>query len=275
MPEGPEIRRAADAVSAAIRGRKTTKVQFGHNHLKPFESRLTGLRVTAVTSHGKAMLTRFENGLTIYSHNQLYGRWYITNPAETPTTKRQLRLAIHNRKQSALLYSASEIEVLDESELLLHPFLTRLGPDVLDDTTDSPHVLARLTGKRFSKRRLGNLLTDQSFLAGLGNYLRCEILFVSGLHPTTRPCDCSNERLALLSDCIINLARQSYTTAGITNNLKRAEALKHAGADFEQYRFNVFRRAGNPCYRCKKKIDKVMTGGQACYLCPSCQRTVP
>jgi len=247
MPEGPEIRRAADAVSTAIKGRKTTKVEFGHSHLKPFEPRLTGLRVTKVTSRGKAMLTRFENGLTIYSHNQLYGRWYIQNPTEYPDTGRQLRLAIRNRKQSALLYSASEIEVLDESQLLLHPFLSKLGPDVLDNTTDNQLVIKRLTSKQFSNRRLGNLLTDQSFLAGLGNYLRCEILFVVGLHPALRPRDCSDKKLAILTDSIIGLTRQSYVTAGITNDLQRAQTLKQGGADFEQYRFHVFRRAGKPC----------------------------
>lgn len=271
MPEGPEIRRAADAVSTAIKGRKTTKVEFGHTHLKPFESRLTGLRVTKVTSRGKAMLTRFENGLTIYSHNQLYGRWYIQNSTEYPDTGRQLRLAIHNRKHSALLYSASEIEVLDESELLRHPFLTRLGPDVLDTTTDSRVVMQRLTSKRFSNRRLGNLLTDQSFLAGLGNYLRCEILFVCGLHPAMRPGDCSDETLTVLAATIIKLTQQSYLTAGITNDLMRAQALKHGGADFEEFRFHVFRRAEKPCYQCGEVISKIQAGSQACYLCPQCQ----
>jgi len=271
MPEGPEIRRAADAVSAAIKGRKATRVEFGQTHLKPFESRLTGLRVTKVTSHGKAMLTRFEDGLTIYSHNQLYGRWYIQNPTEYPDTRRKLRLAIHNRQKSALLYSASEIEVLDESQLLLHPFLTRLGPDVLNKATDNLVVMERLTSKHFLNRRLGNLLTDQSFLAGLGNYLRCEILFVVGLHPALRPCDCSNEKLAMLADTIINLTQQSYVTAGITNDMKRAQSLKQRGADFEQYRFHVFRRAGKPCYQCGEVINKIQAGGQACYLCPRCQ----
>ncbi len=273
MPEGPEIRRAADEVHTAIAGRKTIAVQFGLEQLKPFESRLTGLRVSAVTSHGKAMLTRFENGLIIYSHNQLYGRWYICKRGDTPDTKRQLRLAIHNQSQSALLYSASEIEVLDDQGVLEHPFLRKLGPDVLDHTTDSTLVLERLTSRQFTNRRLGNLLTDQSFLAGLGNYLRCEILFVVGVHPATRPCDCSRERLMLLSESIIGLARQSYTTAGITNQLQRAERLKQQGSGFEDYRFHVFRRAGKPCYRCHEEIIKTTSGSQACYLCPRCQTT--
>ena len=272
MPEGPEIRRAADAVNAAIGGRKTIEVRFGLEHLQQFEPRLRNQLVTSVTSCGKAMLTRFDNGLTIYSHNQLYGRWYICNPGNTPDTKRQLRLAIHNSKQSALLYSASEIEVLDDNGIKQHPFLSRLGPDVLEQSTDNTLILDRLSSKTFGRRRLGNLLTDQSFLAGMGNYLRCEILFVASLHPTLRPCDCSRAQLTKLAENIIGLARQSYTTAGITNNLERAYQLKEGGTEFEDYRFHVFRRAGRSCYVCNEKIEKITSGSQACYLCPQCQR---
>jgi len=274
MPEGPEIRRAADAVNAAIGGRKTIEVRFGLEHLQQFEPRLSTQLVTSVTSCGKAMLTRFDNGLTIYSHNQLYGRWYICNPGNTPDTKRQLRLAIHNSKQSALLYSASEIEVLDDNGIKQHPFLSRLGPDVLEQSTDNTLILDRLSSKTFGRRRLGNLLTDQSFLAGLGNYLRCEILFITMLHPTIRPMDCSNEQLSILTSNIIELARQSYSTSGITNDLERAELLKQKGTAFEQYRFHVFRRAGEDCYRCGEKITTITAGSQACYLCPQCQSAI-
>ena len=94
MPEGPEIRRAADRVAAAIEGRVADEVFFAFDDLKRFEPRLTGRRVQQVTSRGKAMLTRFSGGLTVYSHNQLYGRWYVMNGDRMPRTRRQLRFAV-------------------------------------------------------------------------------------------------------------------------------------------------------------------------------------
>lgn len=230
-----------------------------------------GSRVTAVDTRGKAMLTRFDNGLAIYSHNQLYGRWH-TGPAYVyPETKRQLRLAIHNRKMSALLYSASEIEVLTPDEETTHPFLSRLGPDVLSNRTTTELVISRLCDKRFHRRRLGNILTDQSFVAGLGNYLRCEILFIVGIHPEQRPYDCTRKQLSKLAETITALPRQSYTTSGITNNLKQAKEMMSNGSSFEHARFYLFRRDGKPCYHCGKKIIKSRAGGQACYTCPNCQ----
>ena len=272
MPEGPEIRRAADEIEAAIGGRITTAVEFHLPALKRWERRLTGIRVLRVETRGKAMLTRFGNGLILYSHNQLYGRWYCVPCDRPPRTKRQLRLAIHTRERSALLYSASEIQVLHDEELDAHPFLSRLGPDVLAPETDDARLVARLHDSRFVRRRLGQLLTDQGFVAGLGNYLRCEILFHCALHPNLRPVDLDRRQIGLLASAIIQLPRQSYATGGITNEPRRAEQSMSAGATFEQARFLVYRREGLPCYRCGAAIKKISAGGQGCYLCSTCQK---
>ena len=271
MPEGPEIHRAAACVADCLAGRVADKVWFAFAHLKPFEQRLSGVEVLDVQARGKAMLTCFANGLVIYSHNQLYGRWHCCPPGEPPDTRRQLRLAVHNDKCSALLYSASDIEVLREDQLVDHPFLARLGPDVLAPTTNRALLLARLGERRFRNRRLGGLLTDQGFVAGLGNYLRCEILFVAGLHPRRRPAELDDARRARLAEAMLALPRQSFETGGITNDLTRARALMAAGASFEEARFWVFRREGLPCYRCGEPIVKLKSGGQPTYLCPHCQ----
>ncbi len=271
MPEGPEIRRAADKVAAAIKDKTAKKVFFGQNHLKPFEKILSGEKVWAVETRGKAMLTRFSNGLNIYSHNQLYGIWHTGAANELPDSSRQLRLAIHNDTHAALLYSASEIAVLKDSELTKHPFLQKLGPDVLSQEIKPEQIIERLLHPKHCRRQLGGILTDQSFLAGLGNYLRCEILFITGLLPKITAQQCSPKKLNLLAAAIINLSQQSYKTAGITNDPQRAKQLMDKGASFEDARFYVFRRAGKPCYHCDRPIEKVPANGQGLYFCPGCQ----
>ena len=42
MPEGPEIRRAADKLHRAIAGHIATDVFFAFDHLKPYEEELVG-----------------------------------------------------------------------------------------------------------------------------------------------------------------------------------------------------------------------------------------
>ncbi|MGB6302076.1 MAG: endonuclease VIII [Rivularia sp. (in: cyanobacteria)] len=272
MPEGPEIKQAADKIEAAVTHSPIEEIFFAFERLKPYESQLKNHRITKVDTKGKAMLIHFDNELTIYSHNQLYGKWMTRKTYDYPKTNRQLRLAIHNHQNSALLYSASDIEVLDKDELALHPFLNRLGPDILDETLNVKQIINRLQDKKFCKKRFATLFLDQSFLAGNGNYLRSEVLFVAKIHPILRPIDCNNKQLEQLAQAALIVPRQSYETKGITNNLELAADLKSKGYKRQEYRHWVFGRESKSCYICNTSIIKEITGGRRYYYCPQCQK---
>ena len=83
------------------------EVRFGLARLKGFEEELSGTTVEQVEACGKALLIRFRTGLSLYSHNRLYGRWFVRARGELPATRRSLRVALHTRTHSALLCSAS------------------------------------------------------------------------------------------------------------------------------------------------------------------------
>ena len=276
MPEGPEIRLAADDVASALVDRPTTRVEFAFPRLRRFADQLSGQRVTEVATRGKAILTHFDNQLVIYSHNQLYGRWFITRAGEFPQTRRQLRLAVHNEKYSALLYSASEIEVLQADRLDTHPFLARLGPDLLSEKPDIETLYQRLASPRFRQRQFAGLLLDQGFVAGLGNYLRAEILTRARLHPTLKPAQCSEQQLRDLARQIIRLTQRSYRTRGIVNPPKLVARLKQEGlTKREQHRFNSYGRAGENCHFCGSVIEVSNAGGRKMYYCSGCQPSAP
>jgi endonuclease-8 len=271
MPEGPEIRRAADEVAGAIAGRRAEEVFFAFDHLKRFERELRGRAVRAVETRGKAMLLRFAGGLSVYSHNQLYGRWYVRPRGKLPATGRQLRLAVHTARSSALLYSASEIEVLDAEGLRAHPFLSRIGPDILDPGLRPTRVARRFAQARFRRRQLASLLLDQSFLCGTGNYLRSEILFVAGVRPQATPQELDEARLRALGRAVREVGRRAYRHAGVTVEPGLAERLKAAGETRARYRFFVFGRDGEPCRRCGTAVRRAEIAGRRLYHCPACQ----
>ncbi|MFK7888947.1 MAG: endonuclease VIII [Gammaproteobacteria bacterium] len=271
MPEGPEIRIAADRVHEAIGRGRLRQVSLHVPALKRFEKKLTGQKVTQIDTRGKAMLTRFSDGLTMYSHNQLYGRWYTTAPDEDPATSRSLRVALHTAKGSAWLFSATDISILTAAQLERHPFLLRLGPDILDASLTEAKVVQRLQEKRFAGRSLAALYLDQQFLAGNGNYLRSEILHFAGLAYDWRPTDLSATQLKRLARVTLALARRSYKTRGLTNPPKTVAALKRKGWRYERHRFAVFGRAGQACHTCRSKIVKTVVGSRRLYFCPTCQ----
>ncbi len=271
MPEGPEIRREADRIAAVLAGRRLASVHFGLPRLKRFGPTLTGCTVTAIETRGKALLTHFDNGLSLYSHNQLYGRWYVRQRDDLPRTNRSLRVALHTEDHSALLYSASEIEVLDADALGSHPFLRRIGPDLLGPDLTGRAVAARLRSPTFRRRAVVGLYLDQGFIAGVGNYLRSEILFHARIHPRARPAELGNADIGRLARSTLTIGNRAYRTGGITNPPSRVAALKRRGLRRAAHRFAVFARQGELCYRCGEVIERVAASSRRLYWCPGCQ----
>lgn len=263
MPEGPEIRRAADSLEKAVVGQPLTEVFFAYEWLKPYEAMLIGKHIERIETRGKAMLTHFSNGLVLYTHNQLYGVWRIAKAGQRPSSTRVLRVALETADKAILLYSASEIEILEQSQLNEHPFLKRIGPDVLDSTLDADQIAGRLLSAKFRRRQLGSLMLDQAFLAGLGNYLRAEILWQAEIDPRHRAGELDEESVQRLATALLAIPRQSYETRG------KPKESQHHGALF---RFHVFHRAGEPCERCSGMIEKITLSSRPFYWCPVCQK---
>jgi len=273
MPEGPEIWRAADQIGDVIKNKEITEINFAFDELQPFEEQLKGLKVTSVTPRGKAIVTSFENDLNLYTHNQLYGKWMVSNDGETPDTNRSLRVTLHTTDGSAFLYSASEIEIIKDEEVETHDYIKKLGPDVVHPDTTYDQVYDRFTDETFKNRKLATLLLDQGFLSGLGNYLRSEILFCAKVDPDYRPKDCSEQQLKDLAHYALELSRRSYETGGITTEPELVEALKREGASRKHYRHYAYNRTGKPCYKCGQEIQEVKTGGRKIYYCEKRQKS--
>ncbi|MDJ0654697.1 MAG: endonuclease VIII [Xanthomonadales bacterium] len=271
MPEGPEIKRVADQLESAVAGKPLEEVWFARPDLQQYQSELGDSIVTGVKTKGKALLTEFDCGLTVYSHNQLYGRWYFMGAGKRPRTGRQLRWRLDTEDRSALLYSASEIAVMPSEEIHRHPFVARAGIDVLSDHPTVAEMSRYINQSRFARRSLGALLLDQGFVAGIGNYLRTEILFCAGLLPEATIGALSGRERSRLARQIIRITERAYQTGGITNDPKIVRRLKARGWRRSQYRHYAFCRAGEPCHVCAEEIRKHTVAGRRLYTCPHCQ----
>ena len=271
MPEGPEIRRAADKIESVLKNKTIEKVEFGLKPLKKYAKPLTGTNVLSLETRGKALLTHFDSGTTIYSHNQLYGVWRVVKRDKLPKTNRQLRLALHTDRHSALLYSASDISVWDTDHIEEHPFLKRIGPDILNPNLTWREVAERLESKAFSGRALNSVYLDQAFLAGLGNYLRSEILFAAGIHPSRKARELTKGQIGKLARATLEISQRSYALQGVTIPERRYKALKKQGLSYGKARFFVFSRARQPCHICSTQIERSVANSRRIYICGNCQ----
>ena len=118
---------------------------------------------------------------------------------------------------------------MTERQLGKHPFLRRVGPDILDAKLTPEEIVERLCEPGFRGRALGSLYLDQAFLAGNGNYLRSEILWVAGLDPASKPADLDPAALHRLAAETLRISRRSYRTRGVTVAPGLAKSLKDSG----------------------------------------------
>lgn len=102
---------------------------------------------------------------------------------------------------------------------------------MLDPNLTPEVVKERLLSPRFRNRQFAGLLLDQAFLAGLGNYLRVEILWQVGLTGNHKAKDLNAAQLDALAHALLEIPRFSYATRG------QVDENKHHGALF---RFKVF-----------------------------------
>lgn len=267
MPEGPEIYRAARQLHAAVTG-QPIDLTLLHPALAPRSRSLKRVSIMRVHARSKAMLTEFSNGMVLYSHNQLYGQWRI-HPLGQAHLPLQQRLIITTKSHHVILYSATDFAWLRAGREHEHPYIAKLGPEVLADGV-TPAMLATQLAT-FARRNLATALLDQGVLAGLGNYLRADILFVARLSPLMRVGELTTAQLTRLAKVIHQLTWRSVRHDGVLMPMPDYKKLKAQGHGYEAARFYVFDREGQPCRACGTPISRIDMGGRGVFFCPACQ----
>ena len=271
MPEGPEVRRAGDKISRALVDKDIVESEFYYERIKNKEELIKNINIKEITTRGKSLLIRFENGWTMYSHNQLYGKWSVNLNTTKIISTRALRVLFKTKKHTVRLWSATDIDLLPTSEEHEHSFLKKIGPDVLDQSCCYDLIEERLTSTRFHKKKASTLMLDQTVFAGLGNYLRSEILFDAKIHPDDRPFDLDKTRITQWAKSIKDISHLAYKTGGFTVSKYLADRNRENGEPRSSYRHAVFMRHQYECLNCKSRIKRKWYGKRKLDFCPNCQ----
>ena len=271
MPEGPEIHRAAHRLRKALEGQVITHVECPYATIRGQEHRFLEQEVLQVKARSKAMLMYVGEDV-LYSHNQLYGRWTVQKKtSKERKTNRSLRIKLETETHVACLWSATDIELLEPWEVENHSYIARLGPDVADEEIEFKSVLEQIQNTRFGGRQLCHLLLDQSFLAGVGNYLRSEILFNARLHPTRKLKSLTQDEQNRFVESAISTTQRAYHQKGVTVDKELYDLLRGQGMSRRQARHFVFTRDGLNCHTCEELITHTRLSGRRLDYCASCQ----
>jgi formamidopyrimidine-DNA glycosylase len=301
MPEGPEVRKYADALDAALSGRAVVSLEArtkeARKWLNENEQRLRGRKIERVISHGKHLLGYIEGGFFFHSHLMMWGRWFTvglnkgrgkSKPIEVPEKDRRERARVVVQGAAAILLSAPIFNVGEGDPYEKIEILATLGPDALPyrGPFDRKEFLRRLQER--NAESIGAALLDQRVVAGLGNYLRAEVLFACKLNPWRTVRDLTQRNLGCLSKAIPRLTRDAYERGATAADEDRKRMASDPSLVYQpgrEYgtRHLVFRRTNLPCLRCGEKIRQLRQKTvqnqneeeertRIVYFCAKCQR---
>lgn len=294
MPEGPEVRKYADALEQVLTGQTvksfTARTQNARKWLAENGSKLEGRRIKSVQSHGKHLIGLIAGGYYFHSHLMMWGRWQTFIPEPPTEIDRRERARIVTPTGAAILYSAPIFNVGKGDPYAQVEHLGKLGPDVLPykGSFRKQEFQTRLLRAENSDRTIGAALLDQQILAGLGNYLRAEVLFACRLNPWIKVRDLKPSDLKCLSVNVAALARRSYLHGATASDEDRERMKLDASLVYQpgrEYgtRHWVFRRTNLPCLRCAEPVRQMrqVTYGtgederdRIIYFCEKCQSVV-
>nr|MDO8099486.1 DNA-formamidopyrimidine glycosylase family protein [Candidatus Njordarchaeota archaeon] len=228
-----------------------------------FSTALKGSKFKEIRRRGKFLVFSFDSGALIVINPMLSGRIHYRRIGEFDGGKFFLSTTLDNGME--LRYSdetsMGKIYLLDSEEALSGvPKYGRLGTEALDPS---------LTAQKFStlirhfEWEAKDVLTYQSFIAGIGNAYSDEILFDAKISPFKKCNALSSEEGARL----YNSMRKILTRAIETIRTRVGQNIHVEVRDF----LKVHGKAGQPCPVCGTKISEVRAKGRKTNFCRTCQ----
>jgi endonuclease-8 len=259
MPEGDSVYRLARRLDAGLRGASLAQ---GELRVPRFATAdLAGRMVREHATHGKHLLTRLDDDLTLHTHLRMDGSWTVVRPGRRLPARLmgdvrvRLQTTTGVTAYGLLIPVVELVATADEQHVVGH-----LGPDPLRDDWDAAEAVRRLGAD--PARPIAAALLDQRLIAGLGNLWANELCFLRGHSPWTPIGDTDIEALVRLAARALKI---SATVEGMyqitTGNRRRGEQHWVAG------------RAGRPCLRCGTpvRVAAETSTERRTWWCPSCQ----
>lgn len=281
MPEGPECRLVAEWLNTVLINRVLTMIQWSaesrYNSSRHEDKKIPlfdefvkflPLRIESVSSHGKLIIFRLSRGgVTIYmtNHLNMEGKWvhepgkhsnlwlnYYNIISDSPPMCTEHRIYFDDSRKFGY------IEFHFGIEMLKHNLSTKVGPDLLNAVLTGEDLLPTWKSViRHPRKRnmiLCDFLKNQKYFAGIGNYLRAEIMYEAGVSPFRKLGELTDTEVNALYIYSLKIMKDSYNSHGLTISTYEDPA-GHKGT----YNVKIYGKStdpfGNPVVTYKKNAS--------------------
>ncbi len=209
MPEGHTIHRIARDHTALLVGR-SVRVSSPQGRFDADAERVDGAVLERIEPYGKHLFYRWSTGEVGHVHLGLFGKYRVQRTDDSPDPIGQVRMRLQVEPDGDLDQYVT-VDLSGPTACSIDPpsvrkeILARLGPDPIRRGSKPDEMIEKVTR---SSRGIGDLLMDQSVIAGVGNVYRAEALFVTGIHPLRPGTDCDPVELEALWATVQGMLRQ-------------------------------------------------------------------
>jgi formamidopyrimidine-DNA glycosylase len=280
VPELPEVETLRHDLDKEVAGRKVKAVEVRaarvvrrHRNRPEFADRLVGRKLGATTRLGDLLLIGLDGGPDTTA--------LVVDLGPAGRLLKQRSAAPTDRQTDAVLSFTvgGDLRVLDlgeDGELFLAGQAEadeladrrRGAIDPLADALAWQALGAQLGARR---ERLRALLTDPTFVAGIGPVYADEILWAGGLRWDRGSDSLTAQEVRRLHRAMQEVVQEAVRLRGVSVGDTPWLDLYGNKGEFEP-QLGVYQREGQPCRRCRTplRLDPI-EGGQTTYYCPKCQ----
>lgn len=276
MPELPEVETVKRQLARALKGAAIASATLRRKDLRVpfpagFAKAVAGQRIESIERRAKYLLFHLSGGRVLVAHLGMTGRFSLeaAHPRKFDAhdhavfTLQDGRVLIYNDARRFGLMT-----LIERRALARHPLFEKLGPEPLGKDFDAAYLEQALS---LRKGPVKTVLMDQALVVGVGNIYASEALFLCGIHPALSAAKAASKAPQLVS------AIRAVLLAAIKSGGSSLRDFVHVSgeAGYFQHRFNVYGRAGKPCFSCHIPLRSIRQAGRSTFFCPSCQKRTP
>lgn len=229
---------------------------------------LTDRMIVKVERRAKYQLLHLDDGHVLEVHFKMTGDWAIGLEGDEDRPLERARISLDNGTRVSLIdgRALAVMRVHKPGELILPD----LGPEPTDPQFTGAFLHEALSGKKKLSVKLA--LLDQRVAAGLGNIYTAEALWEAKVSPTALASTISPERCSRLVKAI-QLVLERAPAERYFDRDGRSFAGETALAGMSNDAWRVYGREGEPCFRDRTPIKRIVQGARSTFFCPTCQKT--
>jgi formamidopyrimidine-DNA glycosylase len=270
--EGPQTRALAENLNELVTGKPVVRIVVPEHRWQANMLLLNcvGQVIQRVRSHGKWLFFDFSHGVTWLCQLITRAKWTVVSAEEAGKyeevrgpggAKRRPLITVYLRSQrdnegiAMVLTGRPIFFILPTDRVWSHPEVKAMGPDPLATATfhdDFPYRLRQQPNKTVAAA-----LLDQEVVAGLGNMLKCEILFATRFSPAVKVGSLLASQIDFLAGTVVGIVATASTFA----------------SKGQPFPYRVYDREGLACLICGADVavDRSGQDGHLTWYCPKCQ----